>query len=392
MRVLLVSDSPFSTSAYGALGLELSTRMRDEGHEVTILGSNYYGHPQSIDGLQVVGGVGPQDLYGQTIMDACAQQVGADVIMTLKDPYVFDANRLQRLGTPWVPVVCIDTEPLNLAVREQLRHAAQVFTPTQVGQQMLADELVTSHYTPFGVDTSFWTPGDKATARVALGLDTESFVAAFVGSNQTRPSRKGLEQLVLSWWLFLQRAEEYRDSILYLHTSMDGWRGGVNLDVMLHSVGVPAVNYRHPDRIEYETGSLPRERLRDLYRAADVLIGPSTGEGFWMPGLEAMACGCPTIGCDFAGQRETARVGWRIPVNDDTGQTLWSPLGAFRFLPKRQAILAALVQAYQNRDDAELQANARMAAVRYEWGTVFDTHWAPALQATEGLIKEACLV
>jgi glycosyltransferase involved in cell wall biosynthesis len=42
-------------------------------------------------------------------------------------------------------------------------------------------------------------------------------------------------------------------------------------------------------------GFVPDQELPDLYRAADAFIYPSLFEGFGMPPIEAMACGCPVI-------------------------------------------------------------------------------------------------
>jgi glycosyltransferase involved in cell wall biosynthesis len=42
-------------------------------------------------------------------------------------------------------------------------------------------------------------------------------------------------------------------------------------------------------------GFVPDAFVPDLYRAADVFVYPSLFEGFGMPPIEAMACGCPVI-------------------------------------------------------------------------------------------------
>jgi glycosyltransferase involved in cell wall biosynthesis len=42
-------------------------------------------------------------------------------------------------------------------------------------------------------------------------------------------------------------------------------------------------------------GPLPRERVAQLYRAADALLLPSRGEGFPLTAQEAMASGLPVV-------------------------------------------------------------------------------------------------
>ena len=56
-------------------------------------------------------------------------------------------------------------------------------------------------------------------------------------------------------------------------------------------------------------GHVPDSELPDLYRAADVFIMPSTGEGFGIVFLQALASGIPVIGGDSDGSRDPLRDG-----------------------------------------------------------------------------------
>lgn len=47
-------------------------------------------------------------------------------------------------------------------------------------------------------------------------------------------------------------------------------------------------------------GHVPEEQLVDLYRNASLFVYPSLYEGFGLPPLEAMACGCPCLVSDAA--------------------------------------------------------------------------------------------
>ena len=65
------------------------------------------------------------------------------------------------------------------------------------------------------------------------------------------------------------------------------------LEALAHELGV--------ERFVTFAGYVPDEQVEDLYNLADAFVMPSTGEGFGIVYLEAMACGCPVIAGDKDG-------------------------------------------------------------------------------------------
>ena len=61
-----------------------------------------------------------------------------------------------------------------------------------------------------------------------------------------------------------------------------------------------AQNHRVENHVRF-LGKIPADDLPDLYRAADLFALPSTGEGFGISFVEAMACGTPAIGLAIGG-------------------------------------------------------------------------------------------
>lgn len=68
---------------------------------------------------------------------------------------------------------------------------------------------------------------------------------------------------------------------------------------------------------------MPDTHIADLYRAADVLLSPSMGEGFGLPIAEAQACGCPVITQDCSSMSELTINGIAI----EPGPRHWTALG-----------------------------------------------------------------
>jgi phosphatidylinositol alpha-1,6-mannosyltransferase len=72
------------------------------------------------------------------------------------------------------------------------------------------------------------------------------------------------------------------------------------------------------DRVRF-VGALPLDTLIEAYRMADLFVMPSTGEGFGIAFIEAMACGTPALGLEVAGSRDAladGELGTTVDLND----------------------------------------------------------------------------
>lgn len=387
MRILWVSDSPVKCTGYGTQTALLVPRLQKAGHEIYVYALDHVGEALQHNGVTVFGANG--DVHGTLIADM-ATRVNADIVISLKNLHVLDPGTLRQMGIPWCPLVMVETEPLARMDLMYMPFTTQPLAVTRHGQRSLAMEGIQALYTPFGIDTEAFQPGDKLTARKKLNLPESAFIAAFVGANQTRPSRKALEPLLIAW---ASMVEQDREALLWLHTDMEGRFQGVDLNAMLQVLGIPQANWRSTDQTAYWVGGVPVDYLRTLYVASDVLVNPTVGGGFELTMVEAAACGTPVIACDFTAMHETALAGWKIATRGAHrgGAITWDARGGFVFQPSPEGILTALNLSADKHDDSDLQQKARERAMRYNIDTVIEQHWLPALMQIDALVNGAQL-
>ncbi len=207
-----------------------------------------------------------------------------------------------------------------------------------------------------GVDTNVFTPAPdgaaKAAIRTRLGLAERGPVALFVGRFV---EKKGLA--------YLQAAVRARPDIGW---AFAGW-GAVD----------PAAWGLSNVRVFKD---LDHAQLADLYRAADVMVLPSAGEGFPLVVQEALACGLPVVCGAETVDADPAAAPHLVGIDlhpDDPAAT--------------GAALCDAVDACLARTDGGAE-RARFAAARYAWSSaaarhlellraVLATRPAPALRA-----------
>jgi len=207
-----------------------------------------------------------------------------------------------------------------------------------------------------GVNTEVFRPvcrGERAAARARLGLDGQ--VALFVGRFV---EKKGVE--------ILRRAAAARPDVTF---AFAGW--GV-----IDPAAWGLANVR-------VFSGLAGSGLADLYRASDVFVLPSQGEGFPLVVQEALACGLPVIcGAESTGADAEAAAFLRgVPVEDVDDQD-----------KAAREVLAAMDAALAAEAPGDAQRRYEFVRRRYAWSAAADryaeiirglTRAAPAAAALE---------
>lgn len=158
---------------------------------------------------------------------------------------------------------------------------------------------------PNAIRTEDFGPGPKDDALAArLGVAGRTILLTF-GRLSREERAKGFDQVLE---LLPALAAKLPD-IAYLIAGTGNDRD--RLEAKARDLGVA-------ERVVF-TGFVEESAKADLYRLADAYVMPSSGEGFGIVFLEAMACGVPTIASTLDGGREAVRdgaIGWVVDPAD----------------------------------------------------------------------------
>ncbi len=134
-----------------------------------------------------------------------------------------------------------------------------------------------------------YTPGDGMAVRRELSLEGKK-VLLTVGRMPSTERSKGQDLVIEALPELISAGHD----VVFIISGEGDDR--LRLEELAQTVGVS-------DRVRF-VGALPREKLIEAYRMADLFVMPSTTEGFGIVFLEAMACGTPALGLDVTGARD----------------------------------------------------------------------------------------
>lgn len=385
-KLLFHGNAPWVNTGYGMQLALFAPRLRDAGYDVAI--SAFFGlhgrqtawrDKETDEPITVF--PGGAEVYGNDIMGAHFKYFVGDstepaLFISLTDVWVLKAPIIAKLPVlAWCPV---DHEPAPSVVTSWFNESGAVpLAMSRFGQEQLQSAGFETLYVPHGVDTSVFSPGSQALARKKLRLPGDKFVVGIVAANKGRPGRKGWTEMLQAYAKF---SSNKPDTDLYMHTQLHAPDGEPLMD-LVRSLGIKPYAV---DQYGYVRG-LPATEVADVYRAMDVLLNTSHGEGFGITPLEAQACGTPVIATNFSAMREVVGKGCGWLVN---GQFNWTQFDSWQMTPAVPKIVRALDEAYEEWQSGISREDACVAhAAAYEVQHVVDTYWQPAITEALDIIR-----
>lgn len=166
-----------------------------------------------------------------------------------------------------------------------------VICPSLFNVQVFKQAGITApiHYVPHSVNTNLFNPAVKTEK-------SDKFTFLFLG---TWKRRKGWPELFEAWFRTFSASDNVEMLIKTDRLSLSQ----KNIAELKTQLGFDG---KDTAPIKWETRVLNELELPLLFARADCLISPSLGEGFGLPGLQAMAMGIPVAITNYSGPTEYA--------------------------------------------------------------------------------------
>lgn len=374
MRVDWWSNPPWCATGYAVQTAMWVPRIAALGHDVAISAPfSFSGAPLGWRGFKVL--PGGQDPFGSDVLVGHYRHHRADLMITLCDVFMMDANALKAVNAAcWTPIDC---DPLGQGDRAKLwESGATPIAMSEFGLRVLRKAGFDPYYVPHAVETQvFRPPADRDGLRDSLGIGPKTFVVGLNAANKEGPRKRFYEQFAG----FARFHARHPDSRLAVHSLIEP-RGGKNLRTIATALGIGGAVF-FPVQYELLCGMIDQESLAAWYGALDVLANCSN-EGFGLCMLEAQACGTPVVTMNASTGPELCGSGWLVSGEDDWVEghdSHWDK-------PLIAAIDEAFEKAWQAREDgsiAPMREKAVEFAEGYDADLVFGKYWMPVLAALD---------
>lgn len=378
LKIIWSSNAAWSTSGYGSQMAYLLPELKKEGwNQAMIAFFGLEGGVINLDGIKVYPKMG--DIWGADAVIHHGNDFNADITVTNQDIWVLDPN-LVKMFRKWIPYVPVDHDPVPPVIVDRLKLAYRVISYSKFGQKQLASKGIHSTYIPLMVDADIYKKYDKKAMRKDLGLPEDIFLFGMVSANKDNPPRKSFQEVMDAFKMF---HDKHPNSAIYFHTNPEQ-PGGFNIMEYAKFLGIQNFIYTPP--IYQMAYTIDKEQMAKVYSCFDVLLAPSTNEGFGVPIIEAQSCEVPVITNNFTSMPE-------IIIEGKTGELVeqipgpngkrFTPLYSYVGIPSVQSIYEKMEKLFTADREAMGRAGREYVKENYDTKKVIKEYWTPFFEMVE---------
>lgn len=389
MRLMFLGDRiTGGTSAYSKIGFETCSRLAELGHDVAHIPMGMANKMGKYGFGKVLLYPSGNDAFGEDVAAAHYFDYKADMLVTLKEPWVF--NHIFRQAMNIVPMAVIDHSPVSAAIITRLAAAFKVIAISRFGQLQLRQNNMDSTFIPHGVRCDLYKPlEDKAKCKELFYLDPDAFVVGVVAMNRVR---KMIPRMLQGFKRFVELNPDVKIQMMLwtpiqptipAETAVRGVSDvGVNLLPEIMRLKLSEI-VQWPQWSEIERiGGLPEWDpeggwdMVKLYNSFDVNLLCSGGEGAGLPYIESAACGIYSVGTDYAGASEYIGSGIAVPYSDYVINNTPGVRYALADIDKMAQALTKIL----NGNPEKMAKKACRFAERFDWKSIVLNYWNPFLE------------
>ena len=305
LRIMFYNDGFYSTTGYGRVAKELSTRLaKDKKYEVfnlNIIDKTPLRIDNNVTILPTFGG--RQDPvksgYISSIVNTISM-IQPDVFIPICDAFFIDRDGLNKINfgnrLKLMPYVPVDSNFLGKGSLPTFQKANRILVQSEFGKQEIEKEGFKAHVFRHGVNQELFKPDTerRRVSRQRLGItDEKTFL--FIGRNT---KRKRIERLIRGFAIFIKNNPGVKVKLILHGSNFDEFANNIyeridneeklfDIDILPHII--------FPYKDHQLSQGVSEEKIIDLYHAADWTVSMSSGEGTGLMSLESFACGIPTI-------------------------------------------------------------------------------------------------
>lgn len=332
-KLFWLSDSPFFNTGYSTISRNVLNGLADE-YECNYMGNGFQGGPilpgKYMEGLEFkfkTYGHG-RFPYCQELIMPRLQQHKSEFFGILLDTFMCYPWLMNQNFTPAKSFFYFPSDgggglPQNC--NAVLKHMHAAVAMSKFAQKQVKDyHGLDAHYIPHAVDTRVYFPMSKFEREMlranhsvvgvnggrVQGALSGKFVIGTVARNQ---GRKMLDRTVKTIAAFAKFAQDKPNAFLYMHTDPDDNAAVSDIKFLIKRFGVE--NRVGFSEFNFFEGWDYRDMVK-IYNLMDVFMLSTSGEGFGIPIIEAMACGVPCAVTDYTTTPELLIEGGRagIPI------------------------------------------------------------------------------